>query len=55
MTKIDRRVQRTIQLLRDALIDLSQERGYDTVTIQDITDRANLGRATFLSAFPGQR
>lgn len=51
MTKIDRRVQRTIQLLRDALIGLSQERGYDTVTIQDITDRANLGRATFYLHF----
>ncbi|HML23118.1 MAG TPA: TetR/AcrR family transcriptional regulator [Aggregatilinea sp.] len=47
MQKQDRRVQRTDQLLRQALIDLSLERGYDSVTVQDITDRANLGRATF--------
>lgn len=44
---VDRRVLRTRQLLRDALMALILERGYDSVTIQDITDRANLGRATF--------
>jgi AcrR family transcriptional regulator len=49
--KLDRRVQRTHQLLRDALIALSLERGYDAVTIQDITDYANLGRATFYLHF----
>jgi len=45
--KTDRRVQRTRQLLRDALMELILERGYDSIVIQDITDRANLGRATF--------
>ncbi len=45
--KPDRRIQRTRQLLRDALIALMLEKGYDAVTVQDITDRANLGRATF--------
>jgi AcrR family transcriptional regulator len=43
----DRRRQRTRQLLRESLIALILERGYDGVTIQDITNRANLGRATF--------
>lgn len=47
MDKTDRRVQRTRQLLRDALMELILERGYDSIVIQDITDRANLGRATF--------
>jgi AcrR family transcriptional regulator len=47
MPKLDRRVQRTRQLLRDSLITLILEKGYDAVTVQDITDRANLGRATF--------
>ncbi len=42
----DRRVQRTRQLLRNALMELIIEHGYDAVTVQDITDRANLGRAT---------
>jgi AcrR family transcriptional regulator len=43
----DRRVQRTRQVLRQALIDLILEQGYDAVSIQDITDRADVGRATF--------
>ncbi len=45
--KPDRRGPRTRQLLRDALINAIMEKGYDGVTVQDITDRANLGRATF--------
>lgn len=45
--ELDRRVQRTRQLLRDALMELILEKGYDAITIQDITDRANLARATF--------
>lgn len=45
--KLDRRVVRTRQLLRDALMKLILEKGYDAVTVQDITDEANLGRATF--------
>jgi AcrR family transcriptional regulator len=45
--KIDRRKVRTRQMLRDALIALILEKGYDTITVEDITNRANLGRATF--------
>lgn len=45
--KMDRRVQRTRELLRRALLQLINEKGYDAVTIQDITDRANVGRSTF--------
>jgi AcrR family transcriptional regulator len=45
--KTDRRVIRTRKLLSEALFALILEKGYDSVTIQDITDRANLGRATF--------
>lgn len=47
MAKIDRRVIRTRQLLRDALMALILEKGYEAVTVLDITERANLGRATF--------
>lgn len=46
MLVIDRRVQRTRKLLSDALVALILEKGYDAITVQDITDRANLGRAT---------
>lgn len=47
MTKTDRRVQRTRELLQNALIGLMSEREYDAITIQDIVDRANVGRTTF--------
>lgn len=47
MTKTDRRVQRTHELLQKALIELITERGYDAITIQDIADRAYVGRTTF--------
>lgn len=43
----DRRVKRTQRLLAQALIALTLERGYDTVTIRDITQRADIGYATF--------
>ncbi|MFK7803411.1 MAG: TetR/AcrR family transcriptional regulator [Anaerolineae bacterium] len=45
--KLDRRVQRTRALLNSALMILVREKGYDNVTIEDITERANLGRTTF--------
>ena len=47
MTKIDRRIRRTRELLQKALIELISEQGYDAITIQDIVDRANVGRTTF--------
>lgn len=43
----DPRVIRTRQMLRDALIDLIIEQGYDSLSIQDIADKAGLRRATF--------
>jgi len=47
----DRRVQRTRQLIRDALMTLILEKGYEKVTIQDIIDRANVGRSTFYAHY----
>ncbi len=47
MTKTDRRVERTRELLQKALMELISERGYDAITIQDIVDRAKVGRTTF--------
>ena len=49
--KHDRRVQRTRQLLRNALVSLILEKGYQKITVQDIIDRANVGRSTFYSHF----
>jgi AcrR family transcriptional regulator len=45
--QVDRRVRRTRQALQDALIGLILEEGYDSVTIEEITSRADLGRTTF--------
>ncbi len=45
--KDDRRIQRTRKLLRESMLALILEKGYDDINIQDVTDRANLGRATF--------
>jgi len=45
--RLDPRVIRTRKLLREALIELIPEKGYDEITIKEITDRATLNRATF--------
>lgn len=43
----DRRVGRTRKLLHEALMALILEKGYEAITVQDILDRADLGRSTF--------
>jgi AcrR family transcriptional regulator len=50
-TRFDRRKQRTRQQLKDAAAKLILERGFDAVTIQDITDYADVGRGTFYLHF----
>ena len=47
MKKIDRRVARTRKALADALISLTKEKDYDQITIRDLTERADVGYATF--------
>ena len=49
--RTDRRIERTRKLLRGALVSLIQEKGFEALTVQDIIDRANVGRATFYSHF----
>jgi AcrR family transcriptional regulator len=41
------RVRRTRTLLREALVDLIEERGFDKITVGQITDRAMVSRAAF--------
>lgn len=50
--KTDRRVKRTHKLLQEALVELTLEKGYDAVTILDITKRADVGYATFFRHYP---
>lgn len=46
-TKVDRRVKRTHRLLGEALTALTIEKGYDSITIRDITERADVAYVTF--------
>ncbi len=47
----DRRVARTRRALRDALAALLHEKPYDAIGVQDILDRADVGRSTFYTHF----
>src|SRR2546425_8432935 len=49
--KEDRRVQRTRLTIRSAMVSLIRERGFEALTVQDIIDRADVGRSTFYSHF----
>ena len=51
MKKTDRRIQRTIQSLTDALIDSTLENGYAQLTVRDITQRADISYSTFFRHF----
>ena len=53
MTKkiTDRRVQRTRKLLHKALMSLILEKKYESITVQDILDGADVGRSTFYMHF----
>jgi AcrR family transcriptional regulator len=51
MVQHDRRVRRTRRLLIEALIALIMEKGYSKITVQDILDRADIGRSTFYAHF----
>ena len=47
----DRRIQKTKNLLHEALGYLIREKPYDAIVIQEILDRANVGRSTFYMHF----
>lgn len=47
MSQNDLRVRRTHKFLRQAFMDLLTEKGFETLTVQDIVDRAMVNRSTF--------
>jgi hypothetical protein len=51
MGKVDRRVRRTRESLHKALISLTLEKSYDSITVQEVLDRADVGRSTFYTHF----
>lgn len=49
--ELDRRVLRTRHRLKEAIGELINEGDYDALTVQDIADRADVGRSTFYTHF----
>lgn len=49
--KDDRRSRRTRQLLGDALVELMLEKHFESITVQDILNRADVGRSTFYAHY----
>jgi AcrR family transcriptional regulator len=47
----DPRVKRTLKLLNQAFIELLNEKGFQSITVQDIADKAEVNRATFYAHF----
>jgi len=47
----DRRITRSKRALRDALVQLTEERGLDGFTVNDLCERADLNRGTFYNHF----
>lgn len=47
----DRRIQKTLRLLHEALFSLIREKSYETIVVKEILDRANVGRSTFYTHF----
>ena len=49
--KNDRRSQRTRQLLSAAMVELIREKDYSSITVNDIIERANVGRSAFYAHY----
>ena len=49
--KIDPRTRRTRDRLGDALVELVQEKAFDAITVQEVLDRAGVGRSTFYAHY----
>ena len=45
-TKVDRRIIKSQEAIKRALIELMSEKNFDQITIQDISDRADVSRKT---------
>ncbi|MGX1829999.1 TetR/AcrR family transcriptional regulator [Paenibacillus taichungensis] len=46
MTKVDRRIRKSQEAIKTAVIDLMSEKNFDDITLQDISDRADVSRGT---------
>jgi AcrR family transcriptional regulator len=46
MPKVDRRIKKSQQALKKAVLELMAEKNFDDITIQDLSDRADVSRGT---------
>lgn len=49
--KLDPRVKRTRDLIRQSFMDIVAEKGFNSISVQDVTSRAGVNRATFYAHF----
>lgn len=50
--KLDPRVKRTRGLILTAFESLLADKGFESISVQDVTDKAEINRATFYAHFP---
>jgi len=50
--KLDPRVKRTRSLILQSFSELLAEKGFESISVQDVTDKAEINRATFYKHFP---
>lgn len=46
MSKVDRRILKSQEAIKKAVLELMSEKSFDEITIQDLADRANVNRGT---------
>lgn len=51
MGQIDLRIIRSKKMIKEAFINLVEEKGYENITIKDISDKAMINRKTFYSHY----
>ncbi|MFC4075987.1 TetR/AcrR family transcriptional regulator [Salinithrix halophila] len=49
--KMDRRIKRTRENIKKAMLELIADKGFQAVTVRDLTDRAGINRGTFYLHF----
>jgi AcrR family transcriptional regulator len=52
--RVQRRVARTKAAIEDAFVQLVLDRGYERVVVEDISERADVARATFYAHYPNK-
>jgi AcrR family transcriptional regulator len=54
LSRTQRRVSRTKAGIEDAFVQLVLENGYESVTVEEISERADIARATFYAHYPNK-